>query len=977
MILLLSLFFTYTTPKVCKLDFLSAYGLDGEEKPQIRKMLLCSSIQFSCCTIFDELKFHKKWYDYYEPKIQLSHEKAVSYYTRLAEAVSYFKNFNWQNRESLVKTKLAETKNLILNIEKIQLDEQLRPILNDFPQLLEFETKVKKGFVCMLCDYSNHEYFSAKNNSLMVKENFCNRLVNIYGPFLQKRALLLNPLLIDAYKVMNHFKGSYLKRDIQSIKDVIKQGKAVKRCFKNNEPYDFERCRDLCNNYSISSLSPVFYGEFSFYMRFLDRFEKFKNWLENIKEEKPKDEKENTDKKIEQTQNKTTGRLLEAKNIKFKRKINRISKSLKDYKKIIKNLRRYNNNYLKKIYHNSRKLARKRRQLGNVNGYIDYGNIYGLYNRNLQAIQALNTQTTQNVNSVGNLQTNQQIVMPPVNNLQTNQNSVQQPAQQTVQQSQPNIQQSVQQPNLQQPVQQPNVQQPTQQSVQQPVVQQPAQQPNVQQPTQPPSQTPLSQPSIQPNSQNINPSSVQPIPQNQQTNQTPITQPSVVVNNQNTMQQPNGQNLTANTGQAQQIMVDPANDPKLGNSNCTSGVDAFKCKNSVNVKNSTNIVDSANITNSENVTLSIEVSNSFNIFNVTNCTNSLNITNSTNVIESVRGSDIRNVTKCEDCINVVNSTNCTNCRNCTNVHNCTNCVDAFNVTDGFNIKNVTNSKNVDSVINGTELFNVTDSKNVTMLNNAINMTNAKNCTFCQHNYNCTGKVCLIPRIEGGELKRKIKEIIYKHSEKIIDRLYSLFKTGGINGYKSDSSAFDPQIYRAASLYNDFDRFQYTFDSEGVLFENGIGASFVPEADKIKSAALTELLIEKNSEEISIVTERKSDALRNKLAEMAGFDLVYGFITDINRGVMNYDYIKGHLDDEIIFENEQDNNFEMLIDDEKIKIKEQEEENVKEGDKENTTNKSVEDNKNKDNSADNTSAQTEARKLIHVLKNRHKIKRIIN
>ena len=938
MILNLILFFGYTVARTCKLDFLAAYGLDGEQTPQVRHMQLCSSVQFSCCTIFDELKFHKKWYDYYEPKMQLNHEKAVGYYKRLSEPVKYFKNFDWTDRESLVKSKkLGRAKEIIFKLQKIQLDEQLRPLLNDLPKLLEFEKKVKKGFLCLLCDYSNHEYLNAKQTNLLVQGHFCQRVVNNYGPFLQKRAKLLNPVLMLAYKAMSYFDTPhYQKRHTLVIKNVIRHKKAVEKCFdKENAAYDFEKCKKLCNKYSVSSLSPVFYGEFDFYIQFLDRFKKFRRWLDNLKPKKSKDEEAEEDKekdkkkdkegekegekkedkegdkegdkeqeededkdedpeKEESKKGKDSGRILEARNTKLKKKINKISRSLNDYKKIIKNLRRYNNNYLKKIYRNSRKLERKKRLLRNTGNYMDYGNIYALYNRNLQG--DAQTNPSMNANQGAQPQANQQNSGTQINNAQPNQQNMQ----------------TNQQTNAQTQQMSPEANNPPPQVNNQGQVQQPTNQGGA--------SGQLSPTQTSNNDQNPSNRNSQPGSQNLGKNEAPET-PS------------------------EQKVEDSANDPKLGNINCLESKDAFKCIESTNVRNSTSVVNSTNITNSENVTLSDQVSKGFDIFNVTNGTSLFNVTNSTNVADIVKGTELKNVTKCEDCTNVQNSTNCTNCHNCTNVHNCTNCQNANNVTDGFNIRNVTDSRNVQSVINGTRLDNVTDSTNVTMLVNATNMTNARNCNYCKHNYDCEGKKCMIPRIEGGELKQKIKEIIYKHSEKIIDRLYALFRPGKLKAYKEDPNAFDPQIYRASSFYNDLERFRYMFDNEGVLLENDIGPSFVEEPTKIKEAALTELLKEKSSDDLAISTNRKSDELRNKLDELANFKLVYGFITDINRGVMSYDYIRGRMDTDIQFEEEEDKRFEEHI----------------EGDKD----------------SELEPAELEARKLMHVLKNHRKIKKTIN
>lgn len=48
-------------------------------------MILCPSVRFTCCNSFDELRFHKNWFHYYQPKMILTNERAKIYFEKLAE----------------------------------------------------------------------------------------------------------------------------------------------------------------------------------------------------------------------------------------------------------------------------------------------------------------------------------------------------------------------------------------------------------------------------------------------------------------------------------------------------------------------------------------------------------------------------------------------------------------------------------------------------------------------------------------------------------------------------------------------------------------------------------------------------------------------------------------------------------------------------------------------------------------------------
>ena len=77
--ILLFLFFTkfvFSSGLICKKGYLNAYSIDGQETARFEKMFVCPEIKFSCCSPFDELKFHKNWFHYYSPKIDVSQKKA-------------------------------------------------------------------------------------------------------------------------------------------------------------------------------------------------------------------------------------------------------------------------------------------------------------------------------------------------------------------------------------------------------------------------------------------------------------------------------------------------------------------------------------------------------------------------------------------------------------------------------------------------------------------------------------------------------------------------------------------------------------------------------------------------------------------------------------------------------------------------------------------------------------------------------------
>ena len=98
---------------------------------------------------------------------------------------------------------------------------------------------------------------------------------------------------------------------------MIENNWIVNQCFDNKD------CVELCSNYSLTSFNSIFYGNVKFYWILLEKFEKFKNWVENKEKEVPDDleEEEELDKKW----------ILSVKSL--KKKIKKYKRMLRDNKK--------------------------------------------------------------------------------------------------------------------------------------------------------------------------------------------------------------------------------------------------------------------------------------------------------------------------------------------------------------------------------------------------------------------------------------------------------------------------------------------------------------------------------------------------------------------------------------------------------------------------------------------------------------------
>ena len=69
---LLFQYFNFQETLECNNDILRAYNIEGMLNPSIKKMFLCNTVKITCCNLLDELRFHKNWYHYYMPKLEIT-----------------------------------------------------------------------------------------------------------------------------------------------------------------------------------------------------------------------------------------------------------------------------------------------------------------------------------------------------------------------------------------------------------------------------------------------------------------------------------------------------------------------------------------------------------------------------------------------------------------------------------------------------------------------------------------------------------------------------------------------------------------------------------------------------------------------------------------------------------------------------------------------------------------------------------------
>lgn len=276
----------YDKETKCNQGFLNAYSIDGLTRASARPMELCPEVKYSCCSPLDELRHHKNWYSFYKPKMGLNLERKIERLDLIRETLEFFNNFKIEDYKDLVMQGAMATLKELLGRMKGGIDPELRPVFDELENVHKKDLKVKRGVFCVLCDFSNHEYFSLSGSTLLVNQKQCEDIIEDYGLMMKINSKLLHPQMLKIHKLTSFFALNYYNRDDWDLVSRVREADGLAdKCFPTeNTEFSLERCRDVCNKYNFMDQPGVFFGDYEFYDYFLGKVGRFRKWLEHAKE---------------------------------------------------------------------------------------------------------------------------------------------------------------------------------------------------------------------------------------------------------------------------------------------------------------------------------------------------------------------------------------------------------------------------------------------------------------------------------------------------------------------------------------------------------------------------------------------------------------------------------------------------------------------------------------------------------------------
>ncbi|MCC6271227.1 MAG: hypothetical protein IT190_08115, partial [Microbacteriaceae bacterium] len=285
---------SYLSQLTCATDFLNAYNIDSSSNPQFQPMILCSGVQMSCCSAFDEMKFHKFWYNYYEQKLNITHRLMLKKHKGMSELLKFFTTFDLNAYKDLLPAgSIPKIESVVTGIQllKSKVDVELRPIENQFEEITAFDLAEKQNLLCLFCDARNQEYLKASSlNRLLIQQDYCSNIIFKYKRLLNLMAKILHPIYLGAHRIISLFDFPIYSKNqttiplIRAVRESIEQ---TNKCFpKENDPFELKNCQKLCNQYKITGFSKSFFGNYDFYEYLKNKFNLFRKMLKYLKNNK-------------------------------------------------------------------------------------------------------------------------------------------------------------------------------------------------------------------------------------------------------------------------------------------------------------------------------------------------------------------------------------------------------------------------------------------------------------------------------------------------------------------------------------------------------------------------------------------------------------------------------------------------------------------------------------------------------------------
>lgn len=289
-------------PKSCNHILIQSIGFEGFDKPEKMALTMCPLVNFSCCTIADQLNIYANW----KQGLEEDHlhdiiEKQQTVYNNLL-SLSEQAYERAKLTADILKTKeTSNCKVLARRVMHFQIKD-IGPKLKDaLINLYEFIFESHKGFYCSICDATLNSFINVNKKRFVLSEKFCRDIthnsLHVLLYFHVHFTKYLN--LVTRFVTSCSVKGVYKENNNESTPkfnvslNTFKELNSCKK-YRNDETW-FDACEPICRNFQVTKYSNYFapnVKKFLKYNRFLakqlNRLKKEQDLIDIIEGKKQK-----------------------------------------------------------------------------------------------------------------------------------------------------------------------------------------------------------------------------------------------------------------------------------------------------------------------------------------------------------------------------------------------------------------------------------------------------------------------------------------------------------------------------------------------------------------------------------------------------------------------------------------------------------------------------------------------------------------
>lgn len=188
---LLALFnMTISIQRICKTSILRSIGYHSRLTPN-KDNSLCPRVAINCCTNHDQISMHKNWKTITEVEIKEHQQKALNVFKQLTEILSIkdkidlntltqtFLEVTKSNPDTKIENHLVKLTGLWMKRDGLYYQEILNALgQKSLPNLYNDVLQLRKGSLCMLCDWHNQNYINVESLTVLYNQDFCMQLID-------------------------------------------------------------------------------------------------------------------------------------------------------------------------------------------------------------------------------------------------------------------------------------------------------------------------------------------------------------------------------------------------------------------------------------------------------------------------------------------------------------------------------------------------------------------------------------------------------------------------------------------------------------------------------------------------------------------------------------------------------------------------------------------------------------------------------